>query len=195
MTETTDIRIRKILFASDFSPHANRAFDAALALAKHFGAQLHLLHVVHHPDDEAAAQTRLESFARERGVGVEQVVTVATGHAAAQIVAYAERERAALIVMGTHGRTGLAHLVRGSVAEAVMRRAPCLVVTIRRKAELPLVVESPPTESPAAHPHGARPGHCLVCAGPSPELVCEKCTASIRAEAFHRLEREERAGR
>jgi hypothetical protein len=82
------------------------------------------------------------------------------------------------------------------VAEAVVRHAPCLVLTIRRKAELPLeAVESPPAEPPAAHRHRARPGHCLVCAQPSPELVCEMCAARIQAEAFHRLQREEKAGR
>jgi universal stress protein A len=187
------IRIRQILFASDFSPHASHAFDAALALAQHFGARLHLLHVVRHSHEEQAARTRLESFARERVKAAESVVVVATGQAAAQIVSHARREKVDLIVMGTHGRTGLAHVVRGSVAEAVMRRAPCLVLTIRRRAELPLgAEEAAGAEAPAAQPHAALPGHCLVCAQPSPELVCEPCKARIRAEAFYHLHEEEK---
>jgi universal stress protein A len=196
MTESTAFHVRKILFASDFSSYSEHAFDAALALAQHFGARLHLLHVVHHAREEEPARARLEAFARERAAPGEHVVAVAAGHAAAQIVSHAEREKVDLIVMGTHGRTGLAHVVRGSVAEAVMRHAPCLVLTIRRKAELPLeAVEAQPAGPPAAHPHGARPGHCLVCAQPSPNLVCETCQARIRAEAFHRLQQEEKAGR
>jgi nucleotide-binding universal stress UspA family protein len=188
------IRIRQILFASDFSPHASHAFDAALALAQHFGARLHLLHVVHHSHEEQAAWTRLEAFARERAKAAESVVVVATGQAAAQIVSHARREKVDLIVMGTHGRTGLAHVVRGSVAEAVMRRAPCLVLTIRRKAELPLAAEEAAGAEAGAQPHAALPGHCLVCAQPSPELVCEPCKARIRAEAFFHLHEEEKAG-
>lgn len=195
MTDSAEIRIRRILFVSDFSPHADHAFDAALALARRFSARLHLLHVVHHAREEAEARGRLEAFARERAAGVEHQVAVATGHAAAQIVAHAGRERADLIVMGTHGRTGLAHAVRGSVAEAVMRRAPCLVLTIRRKVELPFEAVPPPAEPTAARAHGPRPGGCLVCAQPSQELVCELCTSRIRAEAFHHLQQEEKAGR
>jgi nucleotide-binding universal stress UspA family protein len=189
------VHIRQILFASDFSPHADHAFDAALALARHFGARLHLLHVVHHSREEEAAHAHLEAFARERAGTVEYAVAVATGHAAAQIVSHAQRAKADLVVMGTHGRTGLAHVVRGSVAEAVMRQAPCLVVTIRRKAELPLEVEPVKAGPSPVAPRGVGPGHCLICAQPSPELVCDTCKARIRAEAFYHLHQEEKAGR
>ena len=63
MTEPTAVHIRQVLFASDFSPHSDHAFDAALALARHFGARLHLLHVVHHTHGEQAARAHLEAFA------------------------------------------------------------------------------------------------------------------------------------
>jgi universal stress protein A len=197
MTEPMDVHIRQILFASDFSPHADHAFEAALALARHFGARLQLLHVVHHAREEEAARAHLERFACERAGPVDFTATVATGHAADQIVSRAERDRVDLIVMGTHGRTGLAHVVRGSVAEAVMRRAPCLVLTIRRKAELPLeAVATPPAAAPPAdHPHGVRPGHCLICTRPAEDLVCDPCKALIRAEAAYHLQQDEKAGR
>jgi nucleotide-binding universal stress UspA family protein len=71
MTEPMAVHIRQILFASDFSPHADHAFDAALALAQHFGARLHLVHVVHHPQEQEAARAHLEAFARERVAGVD----------------------------------------------------------------------------------------------------------------------------
>ena len=196
MTEPTDVRIRQVLFASDFSPHSDHAFEAALALARHFGARLHLLHVVPHPHGEGAARAQLEAFARERVDDVAFSVEVATGHPAAEIVKRAEHGKADLIVMGTHGRTGLAHVVRGSVAEAVMRHAPCLVLTIRKAAELPLEPTSLSAPGPAP---GAikkpRTGRCLVCAQPAEDLVCEPCTARIRAEAAYHLSQEEKAGR
>jgi universal stress protein A len=195
MTLVTDVHVRRILFASDFSPHAAHAFEAALALARHFGARLDLLHVVHHAREQEAARAHLERFARERAGTVEYAVAVATGHAAAEIVSHAEREKADLIVMGTHGRSGLAHAVRGSVAEAVMRHAPCLVLTIRRRAELPLETVEVPAREAAPHAQATRPGHCLVCAQPSPELVCDTCKARIRAEAFYHMQQEEKAGR
>ena len=84
---------------------------------------------------------------------------------------------------------------RGSVAEAVMRHAPCLVLTIRRKVGLPLEAEPASTQgapAPAAHPGR---GHCLICAQPSEELVCETCKARVRAEAAYHLSQEEKAGR
>jgi universal stress protein A len=196
MTEPMAVHIRQILFASDFSPHADHAFDAALALAQHFGARLHLLHVVHHPQEQEAARAHLEAFARERVAGVDLSVTVATGHAAAQIVAHAEREKVDLIVVGTHGRTGLAHVVMGSVAEGVMRHAPCLVLTIRRKAELPLEAAEPAAtglKPPATHP--GRANHCLVCARPSEDLVCDACKSRIRAEAIYLRGQDEKAAR
>jgi universal stress protein A len=196
MTEATAVHVRQILFAADFSPCSGHAFYAALALAQHFEARLRLLHVVHHSRDEAAARAHLEAFARELAGAVESSVAIATGSPAAEIVKHAEREKVDLIVMGTHGRTGLSHVVRGSVAEAVMRHAPCLVLTIRRQAELPLeALEAPPSGAPAVRPHAARPGHCVVCAQPSPELVCDLCKARIRAEAFYHLQQEEKAGR
>ena len=155
MTEPTAVHIRRVLFASDFSPHSDHAFEAALALARHFGARLHLIHVIHHSHGEEAARTQLEAFARERATGVEWSVAIGKGHAGAEIVKHAEEHKVELIVMGTHGRTGVAHAVRGSVAEVVMRHAPCLVLTIRMKAELPLEAVTAPAPA-AATPSAAR---------------------------------------
>jgi hypothetical protein len=78
-----------------------------------------------------------------------------------------------------------------------MRHAPCLVVTIRRRTELPLeIVETPPATAPSAdHPRRARPGHCLVCTRPSEDSVCDACKALIRAEAAYHLQQDEKAGR
>jgi len=195
MTEPSDVHIRQILFASDFSPHSEHAFQAALALARHFGARLQLLHVVHHPREEQAARAHLEAFAREHAGAVACHVEVATGHPAEEIVRRAEQAKANLIVMGTHGRTGLAHVVRGSVAEAVVRHAPCLVLTIRKAAELPLETEALSSSAPQPGLPPSRSGRCMVCARPADELVCDPCKARIRAEAAYHLSEDEKAGR
>jgi len=196
MTDSTAIHIREILFASDFSPHSDHAFDAALTLAQHFGARLHLLHVVHHPHEQEAARARFDAFAEERVAGVEFTLAIARGSPASQIVKHAEREKVDLIVMGTHGRTGLAHVARGSVAESVVRHAPCLVLTIRRAAELRVEVGEPSAEEPRvpSTPAG-RAGRCLVCALLSEELICDPCKTRIRAEAIYLRQKEEKAGR
>lgn len=185
------LAIRNILVATDFSPFSDQATRAALALARHFGATLHLLHVVHHAGERAAALDRLGALAEAQADGVPFTASVAVGRPAPEIVRYAAREQMDLVVVGTHGRTGLAHVVMGSVAEAVVRTAPCQVLTIRLQA---------PTGAPAAHPVDARAAaaaesHCLVCALPSADRICEACAARIRGEALERLIEDEKAGR
>ena len=186
------LTIQEILFATDFSPHSHHAFQAALALAEHFGARLHVLHVVDHESERKTGLAKLKAFTEAEVEGTEIVRVTAHGHASSEIVNYASREKIDLIVMGTHGRTGLAHVVRGSVAEAVVRTAPCQVLTIKRGEE-PRGAPVPP----AAEKTIARTAqlHCLVCAGQSQELICETCKAKIRGEALERKSREERPGK
>ncbi|OFW05201.1 MAG: hypothetical protein A3I61_10605 [Acidobacteria bacterium RIFCSPLOWO2_02_FULL_68_18] len=181
--------IRNILVATDFSPCSERAVHAALALARRFGATLHLLHVVHRPAEREAALDRLGDYAEAQGDGVPFTASIAVGRPEQEIVRYAAREQMDLVVMGTHGRTGLAHVVMGSVAETVVRTAPCQVLTIRLQA---------PKEEPAPHPVEApavAESHCLVCALPSQDRICEPCAARIRGEALERLLEDEKAGR
>jgi nucleotide-binding universal stress UspA family protein len=143
--------ITRILVPVDFSTHAERATDYAVTLGRTFGACVELLHVVEDPfaaggwgsemyitDIDgirkramAEATTRLEAYkvaipAQE----IPFVTNVRMGHVAQTIVEYAQSIRADLIVMGTHGRTGLAHFIIGSVAERVVRLAPCPVLTV-----------------------------------------------------------------
>lgn len=191
MIAPTAVNIREILFATDFSPHSDHAFRAALALAEHFGAKLHLLHVVPHPREQEAALARLNAFAQKKVGGGDCTTRIVVGSPAREIVRYAEQAKVDLIVMGTHGRTGLAHLLMGSVAELVVRTAPCQVLTIRRREEARAALPQP------AHAGAAAPErHCLVCIQPSPQdLICDHCKARIRGEALERKFREEKAGR
>ncbi|MGE3842140.1 MAG: universal stress protein [Vicinamibacterales bacterium] len=183
MTTPQTVHVRQILFASDFSAVSDHAFAAALALAQHFEARLHLLHVVRHAFEQEAASIELARFAREQTTAVPFVTTTAVGDPVTQIVAYAEREQVAFIVMGTHGRTGLRHVVCGSVAEGVVRHAPCLVLTVRGAAELPLEAAGSAVSAPQQPATGITKG-CLLCARPSDEVVCAICRARIEAEAF-----------
>ncbi len=116
------IALKKILVATDFSEPADAAVDYGRAFARTFGATLYLLHVV---DD---MYVRLGGDAQS--LRVEAVIT--SGATAQAIVEYAEKENVQLIVVGTHGRGGVAKLLMGSVAERVVRTAHCPVLTVRR---------------------------------------------------------------
>lgn len=141
---------RTILVAYDFSEHARLALETAVDLATRFGSELHLIHVLQPPvyADLAfagAAPTPLDLGAVRKGVA-DSLAEVARGTGgkvkidtsvvegasiADRIGEKAEEIGADLLVMGTHGRTGLAHAFLGSVAERTLRRSPCPVLTVR----------------------------------------------------------------
>jgi nucleotide-binding universal stress UspA family protein len=146
MTES----ISRILVPVDFSAHSDRALRYAARLAGQVGAAVELLHVVEDftygafsevyvPNVPAMTEeainsavdrlTPLKAEVFPHGADVETVVYV--GRPAATIVEHARAGKFDLIVMGTHGRTGLPHLFMGSVAEHVVRTAPCPVLTVR----------------------------------------------------------------
>jgi universal stress protein A len=148
MTDT----ITNILVPVDFSAHAEHAFCYATTLAHRLGARIGLLHVVENPFVTGAwgAETYVPNAAElldnliagaERqlvrlkdaaaALGIPADTAVITGRPAQGIVEHAKDGGFDLIVMGTHGRTGLAHVVIGSVAERVVRKAPCPVLTVR----------------------------------------------------------------
>jgi nucleotide-binding universal stress UspA family protein len=145
------IDLHRILVPTDFSMSSENALRYGMAFAERFGAELHLLHVVQDltwfvpeailvapaampPLEQfvTAAQTALERVIKGLnlpGIKVQPVVREGTPYDA--IVRYAKETDVDLIVMGTHGHTGLAHVFLGSVAEKVVRRAPCPVLTVR----------------------------------------------------------------
>jgi nucleotide-binding universal stress UspA family protein len=143
--------IARIVVPVDFSTHADRAIDYAVMLGQQFGACVELFHVVEDPfgsggwgsevyvsDLDGLRARALEESKRRLEArrsmipapGLPLVATVRMGHVAQTIVDYAKDVGADLIVMGTHGRTGLAHFIIGSVAERVVRVAPCPVLTV-----------------------------------------------------------------
>ena len=143
----------RILVPTDFSEPSEAALDYARALAGKFGASLHVLHVFDAPfaagavspegfiaespevharlfeDAKNRLQRRVTATDRHRYGAKTEIVT---GSSPESIVNYAKERGMDLIVMGTHGRSGLAQLLIGSVAEKVVRTAPCPVMTVRR---------------------------------------------------------------
>jgi nucleotide-binding universal stress UspA family protein len=146
----SDLKWQRILAPTDHSAFAQKAVDYARGLAKQFTAELHVLRVMADADkaisehavtgvidstDENDEYHRwLKELVGETG-DVRRIETVQIGtDVPAAILQYAKRNDIDLIVMATHGRTGLTHLVMGSVAEQVLRTAPCPVLTLRPEA-------------------------------------------------------------
>jgi nucleotide-binding universal stress UspA family protein len=146
------IDLHRILVPTDFSKHSDNALRYAVAFAEKFNAELLLLHVVQDlawfvPEAVLAAGTMpttpIEEFAAAARTALDRVVQglnlphlsirpdVIEGVPFDAILRFAKSKDVDLIVMGTHGHTGLAHLLMGSVAEKVVRKAPCPVLTVR----------------------------------------------------------------
>ncbi|ETW98693.1 MAG: universal stress protein UspA [Candidatus Entotheonella factor] len=139
------MHIQHILVPMDFSPDAEKALESAVALARQFQARITLLHAVHLPvtteisltayfsEMQASAQRGMETYHKQvedAGLPVETHVLI--GVPFRKIIETAADQGADLIVMGTHGRTGVPHLMLGSVAERVVRLAPCPVWVTRQ---------------------------------------------------------------
>jgi nucleotide-binding universal stress UspA family protein len=152
------ILLQRILVPTDFSPASAAAVQYGVALARSFKAKLHLLHVEARHDLEIIVERELvvekalsttvgtkvpQNAAREllakiltedeeHELQAEYVLRAGgVGGPYVEIVRYAKERNIDLIVMGTHGRGGVAHMLMGSVAEKMVRRAPCPVLTVR----------------------------------------------------------------
>jgi len=146
-----NVSIKSVLCPVDFSDSSEHALTYAIALTQSYDATLKLLHVVQPPlmsvpgdpmvpefssdvmqDIAAASQRRLDEIAAKAREQVSDVeAEIATGSPFVEIITFAKDQDVDLIVIGTHGRTGLAHVMIGSVAEKVVRKAPCPVLTVK----------------------------------------------------------------
>ncbi len=145
------IKLQKILTPTDFSEFSAHALRYGCEFAKRFGAELHLLHVIDEsltlpdpllgapvPDSQIrdlqhSAETAMQNVLADdwlEGVKVAARV-IQIGSPFVGIIQYAKENEIDMIVMGTHGRTGLVHVMIGSTAERIVRKAPCPVLTVR----------------------------------------------------------------
>ena len=154
------IEIKKILLPTDFSDYSKAAAAYASEFADRFGAELHILHVLQDlvamvpepglafppPGDymqelQESAEKALAQLPQPPLKDASRVIReTRQGPPFVEIIRYARESEIDLIVMGTHGRSGLAHILLGSVAEKVVRKSPCPVLTVRpseHKFELP----------------------------------------------------------
>ena len=147
------MKIRRIVCPIDFSPTAGHAVEYATEMARAFGAELLLLHVIpamNYPlrsfgmawplpnlqeELRAHAAAEIEKVKKSVGPGVTVRTELRDGESHAQVLACAKANNADMIVMGTQGHTGLKHALLGSTAERVVRLAECPVLTVRGKTE------------------------------------------------------------
>lgn len=138
------MQIKKILFPSDFSTTSDAGMALATSLARDAGATLLIVHVEEPPaaygggemyygipNPDNAELTKMLQAVVPSDPSVSYEHRLVSGDPASEIVRLAEDEDVDLIVLGTHGRTGLKRLLMGSVAEAVVRRATCPVLTFK----------------------------------------------------------------
>jgi universal stress protein A len=159
------LKVKKILVPIAFTDNCLRAKDFADAIAKQFGAEVELLHVVEaspyevyqergivadipiyestlssvqHPaqrfivkDVMEETRNELDKIAATNGTGVKHVTDVKHGHSVDEILRVIDEYKPDLVVMATHGRTGVRHMLLGSVAERVVRLSPVPVLTVR----------------------------------------------------------------
>lgn len=144
------VNIKRVLHPTDFSDASSAALAVACSMADKFGAELHLLHVIQdmtaiapygaaeaylpvewHAEARQLAETTLNKLAVGVNQGTRVVRTITEGSPYFEILEYSKSNAIDLIVMGTHGRGGLPHLLLGSVAEKVIRAAPAICMTVR----------------------------------------------------------------
>ncbi len=144
---------KKIVCPIDFSEFTEDTVNYGVAIAKKFEAELHLLHVIPNlnyftpyesfltPENLVAIEKNIEKeiegdfqkVMKKIDVPVKKVIK--TGVTFVEIIDYVKAENIDLVVMGTHGRSGFEHILLGSVAEKVVRRSPCPVLTVRPKGK------------------------------------------------------------
>ena len=141
------LQLKSILAPTDFSKHSEAALQYAIAFADEFGCSVHLFHALGHPTQYGFggvnAEEVFEGLTQDAKLKMEEFHDawaaynfpvnreIRTGSPFVEIIRYAREQSIDLIVMGTHGRTGAKHVLVGSVAERVVQKAPCPVLTVR----------------------------------------------------------------
>jgi nucleotide-binding universal stress UspA family protein len=149
---------KKIVYPIDFSEFTDEILKYAVNITKKFNAELHLIHIIPNlnyftpyesfltPENLVAIEKNIEKEVEKdfekvtKDIDMPLKKIVKTGATFVEIIDYIKEEDIDLVVMGTHGRSGIEHILIGSVAEKVVRKSPCPVLTIRprgRKFSMP----------------------------------------------------------
>lgn len=142
---------KKILYPIDFSEYTEEITGYAISIAKKYNSELHLLHVIPNlsyftpyesfltPENLTAIEGNIEKEIEKdfdkaiKKIDIPVKKIIRTGVTFVEIIDYVKEENIDLVVMGTHGRSGIEHILIGSVAEKVVRKSPCPVLTVRPK--------------------------------------------------------------
>jgi len=145
---------KKILYPIDFSEYTEDITSYAVNIAKKFNSELHLLHIIPNlnyftpyesfltPENLVAIEKNIEKeiekdFDKVIGkIDIPVIKVIKTGVTFVEIIEYIKELSIDLVVMGTHGRSGIEHILIGSVAEKVVRKSPCPVLTVRPKGKV-----------------------------------------------------------
>jgi nucleotide-binding universal stress UspA family protein len=207
-------KIKKIMVPIDFSDCSQEALQYAGSLAQLFGAEVMLLHVIEspvygvdltlmQPGETSDLRRKLSEMIEHavdqmKAIGVTAEGRFVTGFPSVEIIKAVKEHGADLVVIGTHGRTGLAHILLGSTAERVIQRASCPVVTVK-SAKAPkekgAISEEEIRAIKQEVPSVKGMTFCHLCAQPSDEVICETCKIRVQAEALERKKRVEKEGR
>jgi len=153
-------KYKKVLFCTDFSENADYAFEFAYGIAKRDEGLLYILHVIPGNPHQAYAESYIgketlekiykefeedlannykEHYVKKMGNGIPFQIVTKSGREDDEIIKFAKKEKADIVVVGTHGRTGIEHVFLGSVAEKVLRHSPfpVFVIPCKKKLERP----------------------------------------------------------
>jgi universal stress protein A len=143
---------KKILCPVDFSEFTDEILEYAVNIAQKYNSELHLIHIIPNlnyftpyesfftPENLIVVEKNMEAEVNKdfdelmKKINVPAKKIIKNGAAFVEIINYARTESMDLIIIGTHGRTGLEHILIGSVAERVLRKSPCPVLTVRPKS-------------------------------------------------------------
>ncbi|MFI5304578.1 MAG: universal stress protein [Nitrospiria bacterium] len=211
------LSIEKILVPVDFSVCSQETLEYACSLAKIFKAKIIVLHVMDlpaywletsmiPPGDRFGLNKKLEEMVKQqvnkvkvKGIDVEGVCEI--GQPYSKIIEYVDKNGADLIVMGTHGRTGLVQMVLGSTTERVITHAPCPVLAIKagKVSDLGInpsaILEKKRQIIQGLVLPGDKKTYCHLCALPSQDIICDSCKAHVRSEAFEMKMKVEKEGK
>ena len=149
------IAFERIVVPTDFSEYSLLALDYAIEIADRFSSELHILYVIEptlqaadmswttidyetmNKEHEKSAREQLAKIVGERiPKGIKADVSIVFGKPFVEIVKYATEERGDLVVMATHGRGAISHILMGSTAEKVVRKAHCAVLTVKHPKQV-----------------------------------------------------------